>query len=153
MISREDARAIVYHLDAARLARRVWREAARSLAMEAGEKETGEAGDVSFRMAAVVLDLEDGTLRVESHRSEGGVQMDENLVVLVYADRVLVEDTTRRISAGCELPPSAEVMAEEVACAIEGDGLGISWRAVEKQLRLAYATATSEAREPHEGGR
>ncbi len=36
MIPKEDARHIIHHLDPARLARPVWRDAARSLAMEAG---------------------------------------------------------------------------------------------------------------------
>ena len=128
MISKADARAIIHHLDPARMARQVWREAVRSLASDGG---------APFRLSAAVLNLEDGTVRVESYRSWGGVEMDEHLVVLAYADQVRVEVTVRRIGEGCELlPPSAEIIEEEVARA--ADGMGISWRAIEVQLRLAY---------------
>ncbi len=140
MIGIDDARAIIYHLDPARLARRVWREATRSLAAEV----SSEAEGAPFGMAAAVLDLDDGALHVRSFRSWGGVEVPENLVVLAYADRVLVEDTERRVCAGCALPPSAEVVAEEVARAVEDDGVGVSWRAVETQLRLAYEAADRE---------
>ncbi len=127
MLSKAEVRAIIYHLDAARLARRVWREAVCSLA----EESSGDDGGAPFGMAAAVLDLEDGTLRVESFRSWGRAEMDENLVVLAYVDRTLVEDFERRVSEGCELPPSPEVVAEEVARAVENDGVGVSWRAIE----------------------
>lgn len=139
MLSKADVRAIIYHLDAAALARRVWREAVRGMATEGSGGEEG----VPFRMAAAVLDIEDGTLRVESFYAgtSPGVQMDESLIVLAYADRVLVEDTERRVSEGCELPPSPEVVAEEVVRAVEDDGVGLSWCAIETQLRLAYGIA------------
>ncbi len=134
MISRADARAIIYHLDAATLARRAWREAVRSLAGEF----SSEAEGAPFRMAAVVLDLADGSLRIESFRSWGGVELDENLVVLTHVDRVFAEDTERRFSEGCEISPSPEVIEESVVRAVEYDGVGVSWRAVETQLHFAY---------------
>ncbi len=146
MISKADARAIIFHLDPARLARLVWREAVRSLAGEAGSRELDGDRGAPFRMAAAVLDLDDGTMRIRSFHGERGVEMPENLIVLAYADRTLVEDAERRISEGCFLPPSPEVMAEEVGRAVETDGVGVSWRAVETQLRLAYEAAD---REPH----
>ncbi len=149
MISKADARAIIFHLDPARLARLVWREAVRSLAGEAGSRELDGDRGAPFRMAAAVLDLDDGMLQVRSFYAERGVGLPENLIVLAYVDRVLVEDTERYYGEGCELPPSPEVVAEEVARAVEDDGGGVSWRAIETQLRLAYATAVSEAGESH----
>lgn len=143
MIPVEDARAIIYHLDAARLARLTFRAAVHCLAGEVDGR-----GAPTFRLVAAVLDLRDGALRIQSFHAEasGGVGMDENLIVLAYADRTLVEDAERRISEGCFLPPSPEVMAEEVGRAVETEGVGVSWRAVETQLRLAYEAAD---REPH----
>ncbi len=142
MISVEDARAIIYHLDVSRLARRVWRAAARSLATE-GAASLGADGGAPFRLAAAVLDLHDGTLHVRSYRSWGGVEMPENLVVLAYADRVLVEDTERRVREGCVHPPSPEVIEESIARA--ADGVGVSWGAIETQLRLAYEVAAERS--------
>lgn len=145
MIDVEDARAIIYHLDAARLARRVWRAAARSLAAE-GAASLGADEGAPFRLAAAVLDLQDGTLHVRGYRSWGGVEMPESLVVLAYADRVLVEDTERRVREGCVLPPSPEVIEESVARAVEDDGVGVSWDAIETQLRLAHEVAAERSR-------
>ncbi len=141
MIAREDARAIIYHLDAARLARLTFRAAVHCL-----NREEDGRGALTFRLVAAVLDLDDGTMRIRSFHAERGVEMPENLIVLAYADRTLVEDAERRISEGCFLPPSPEVMAEEVGRAVETDGVGVSWRAVETQLRLAHEAAD---REPH----
>ncbi len=147
MISKKDARHIIHHLDPARLARMIYRAAVRSL-----DREGGGRGAANFRLAAAVLDLDDGALRVESFYAEAslGVEVPPNVVVLAYADRVLVEDTERRVSEGCELPPSPEVVAEEVVRAVEDDGVGLSWRAIETQLRLAYGIAD---RETSGGGR
>ncbi len=131
MISKADARAIIYHLDAARLARLVWRGAVRNLASEEG---------ASFRLSAAVLDLDDGTIQVRSYRSRGGLKLDESLIVLAYADRVQVEDTVQRFSEGCEIPPSPEIIEEEVVRAAE-DGMGLSWHLIESQLRVAYWAA------------
>ncbi len=147
MISKADAISIIYHLDPARLARLTFRAAVHCLAREVDERRAA-----TFRLVAAVLDLRDGALRIQSFHAEAsrGVEMDENLVVIAYADRVLVEDTERRISAGCTLPPSAEVIAEEVARAVEDDGVGVSWRAVETQLRLTYEAADREPPYPPE---
>jgi len=144
MISVEDARSIIYHLDATRLARRVWRAAARSLAAE-GAASPGADGGAPFRLAAAVLDLHDGTLRVRCYRSWGGVKMPEGLVVLAYVDRTRVEDTERRVSEGCEVPPSSVVIEEFVARAAEGDGVGLSWRTIETQLCLAHEVAAERS--------
>ncbi len=140
MIAKAEARAIIYHLDAARLAQQVWRAAIRALAEEGAP----------FRLAAAALDLTDGTVRIESYRSWGGVEMDENLIVLAYADRTRVEDTVRRLSEGCEVPPSAEIVEEEVGRA--ADSVGISWRGIEMQLRLAYDFDAYEYPPGHEPG-
>ncbi len=142
MISKADAISIIYHLDPARLARLTFRAAVHCL-----NREEDGRGAPTFRLVAAVLDLDDGAMRIRSFHGERGVEMPENLIVLAYADRTLVEDAERRISEGCEqLPPSPEVMAEEVARAVEDGGVGVSWRAIETQLRLAYEAAD---REPH----
>ncbi len=140
VIPREDARAIVYGLDPSRLVRLAYRAASRSsgLASPGTEEEVAGAPEVSpFRVSAVVLNLEDGTLRVRCWHETDPVEMPPNLVALAWADTALVEEIGRRYGEGCLLPPSEEVLEESVARAA-ADGIGVSWEMFEAQLRLAY---------------
>ena len=50
---------------------------------------SGGEGGAPFRLAAAVLDLDDGTVRVEVFHAGGGVQVRPNLVVLTYVDGTL----------------------------------------------------------------
>lgn len=105
MIGIEDARAIVYHLDAGRLARLAFRAAAAS----------GESG--RYRAVAVVLDLETGAVRHVCWRAgeEGCIWWPEHLIVLGYADTGDTEDAMLSMAMCCEVPPSIDVIEEHVA--------------------------------------
>ncbi len=143
MISKADARAIVYALDPSRLVRLAYRgvseAAASGLASSGSEEAADGAPEASpFRVAAVVLDLEDGALRVRCWHETDPIEMPPHLVVLAYADTALVEEVERRHGQGASLPPSPEVLEEAVARVVATDGIGVSWKLLEAQLRLAY---------------
>lgn len=137
----------MYGLDPSRLVRLAYRAASRSSSglassgnpLSGAEEEAAGAPEESpFRVSAVVLDLEDGTLRVRCWHEADPVEMPPNLVALAWADTALVEEIVRRYGEGCALPPSAEVLEESVARAAAADGIGVSWEMFEAQLRLAY---------------
>ncbi len=150
MISPGEARAIVYGLDPSRLVRLAYRAASTATttttaAAADGSTPIGDSrGDSGreafpFRIAAVVLDLRDGGVRVKCWRG-GGLpdEMPPHLVTLAYADTALVEDVSRRYGEGCELPPSPEVLEECLARDVAADGLGVSWQLFESQIDAAY---------------
>ncbi len=86
MISREDARAIVYALDPSRLVRMAYRAASSGAAL-----------------AVVMLDLSDGAIRVVCWHSGAAEEMETPLdqVALAYADTgTLATPPWRRASSG-----------------------------------------------------
>ncbi len=127
MIGIEDARAIVYGLDAGWLARLAFRSA--SVASD----------DSADLRVAVVLDLVDGRVRIMTWYATDRIEWPQHLVSLAYADTATVEDAARRIGTECVLCPSGDVMEESVARA--ASRIGVSWKLVEAQLRRAYGVA------------
>lgn len=130
MIAREDARAIVYALDPERVAREVWRAA---------------VGAPEDHDAAVVLDLATGEVRSATWPGADVACVPEGCVVIGWI-LAHTRDLTRARYAppGTALPPSAELIEEEVARRGWRDVTWLSsdhWRLIEAQLDAHYEEA------------
>jgi hypothetical protein len=127
MITASEARGIVALLDAGKLARAAWRAAAPQRNDEI----------LIARNAAVALDLATGKLvLVVWHEGEPFPRASDPLVVLAHVSTQDRDRAAAAFSCGLAVPPSEEVIEEQVARASEAEG--ISRQAVEEQLAAVY---------------
>lgn len=119
-----EARSIVSWLDFGAITASVWRLA--------------EGEDGSDRKAAGGIDLIHGKVWLQSWSVDREMPSDPNIPVLVlaYCDTQQREKTWRRLSRGLEVPPSEDVVFEEVQERARREG--VDWRHVELQLERIY---------------
>lgn len=126
MISRDRARRIARALDPAGLARRAWRAAGSA-------QDGGAALD-----AAVGLDLEAGELVVLTcAEDEDPPPLPDTTILLATCSAAEREYHTRRLSEGRRIPPSEDIIEEEMSRVA---GAGTSWTKLEQILDAAYGT-------------
>jgi hypothetical protein len=141
MITASEARGIVALLDAGKLARAAWRAAAPQGVCPPGSPGNGPRV-LSARNAAVALDLTTAKLVIVVWpEGEPFPRAGDPLVVLAHVGSRDRDRTAAAFSRGLAVPPSEEVVEEQVARASEAEG--ISWQAVEEQLASIFGASAA----------